>query len=59
VGCADRELLMAVGHVDGAKKLHSATTRMLSLLAAGPDGKTAQAIGRACVCWGCGERCQD
>ena len=34
---------------NAAKTLHAAATRMLSLLAAGPDGKTAQALGRACV----------
>ena len=27
---------------------------MLGTLAAGPDGKTTQRLGRACVCWGCG-----
>jgi hypothetical protein len=29
-------------------------TRALATLEAGPDGKSAQRLGRACVCWSCG-----
>ena len=34
--------------------LHSSVTAALATFEAGPDGKSAQRLGRACVCWGCG-----
>ena len=48
------ELFIGLGHTQSAATLHGCVTRALAALAAGPDGKTAKAIGRACVCWGCG-----
>ena len=34
--------------------MHECTTRALELLELGPDGRSSQLIGRACVCWACG-----
>jgi hypothetical protein len=48
------ELFTALGHRASAARLHGCTSRLLSTLAAGPDGKTTHAMGRACVCWSCG-----
>ena len=48
------ELFAALGHGESAARLHECTSKLLSTLAAGPDGKTTHAMGRACVCWSCG-----
>ena len=48
------ELFAALGYTDAAAKLHACVSRNLATLEAGPDGKSAQRLGRACVCWSCG-----
>jgi FK506-binding protein 1 len=48
------ELFVHLGHTDSAARLHACVARMLETLEAGPDGKSGQKLGRACVCWGCG-----
>ena len=48
------ELFSHLGHSEQARRLHECVTRALSTLKAGPDGRSAQRLGRACVCWGCG-----
>ena len=48
------ELFSALGHGDSARRLHTATVRTLEVLELGPDGRSSQAIGRACICWACG-----
>ena len=48
------ELFSALGHGASARRLHECTTRVLQLLEVGPDGRSSQIIGRACICWACG-----
>ena len=48
------ELFVHLGHTDSAAQLHRCVTRTLQTLEVGPDGRSAQRLGRACVCWGCG-----
>ena len=48
------ELLGATGHLEAARTLHAAVTRLLETLEQGPTGREAQRMGRACVCWACG-----
>ena len=45
---------MATKQTNSLRRLHATTSAMLSTLKAGPDGTTAQSMGRACVCWLCG-----
>ena len=48
------ELFAAAGMLSQAAQLHDCSTRLLSLLSAGPTGRQSQRIGRACICWSCG-----
>jgi hypothetical protein len=48
------ELFAALGHAESARQLHASVTAVLDVLVAGPDGKSKQRLGRACVCWACG-----
>ncbi|KAJ1638960.1 hypothetical protein T492DRAFT_940482 [Pavlovales sp. CCMP2436] len=48
------ELLLRANMIDAAERLRGTTIAMLDIYAAGPDGKTALQLGRACVCWACG-----
>ena len=48
------QLFAGLGHTDAAARLHACVSRNLATLEAGPDGKSAQRLGRACVCWNCG-----
>jgi len=48
------ELFAHLGHTESAAALHRCVTNALTTLAAGPDGKSSQKLGRACVCWSCG-----
>ena len=47
-------MFTALGHTSSACRLHQRVTKMLETLELGPDGKSEQRLGRACVCWGCG-----
>ena len=61
------ELFAGLGHTESATRLHACTTRLLATLQQGPDGRTTHSMGRACICWGCGnvglprnaERCSE
>ena len=48
------ELFVHLGHRESAARLHGCVSRAMATLEAGPDGKSGQKVGRACVCWGCG-----
>ncbi len=48
------EMFTHLGHTESAARLHGCVRRNLATLEAGPDGKSGQQLGRACVCWGCG-----
>jgi len=48
------ELFTHLGHSASAARMHACVMRVLGALAAGPDGKSQQRLGRPCVCWGCG-----
>ena len=48
------ELFIHLGHSECAARLHQCVMRHLQTLAAGPDGRSAQRLGRACICWSCG-----
>ena len=48
------ELFVHLQHKESAERLHSCVRRCLTTLEAGPDGKSGQRLGRACICWACG-----
>eukprot|EP00658_Telonema_sp_P-2_P017314 TRINITY_DN1670_c0_g1_i1.p2 TRINITY_DN1670_c0_g1~~TRINITY_DN1670_c0_g1_i1.p2 ORF type:complete len:148 (-),score=24.79 TRINITY_DN1670_c0_g1_i1:331-774(-) len=48
------ELFLRVGLVEHAQRLQTCTSALFQVLGEGPDGSATHAIGRACVCWGCG-----
>eukprot|EP00966_Prymnesium_polylepis_P101437 2349328-Prymnesium_polylepis.1 len=48
------ELVSPPAAAGAARRLHQCTSRALDTLELGPDGRTSQRLGRACVCWECG-----
>jgi hypothetical protein len=48
------ELFLRVGLAQNAMALQRATEKVFKIYSAGPDGRTTQSMGRACVCWDCG-----
>lgn len=48
------ELFLRLGMKDNAVRLQEATEKVFTIYSAGPDGRSTQAMGRACVCWNCG-----
>jgi len=48
------ELFARVGAAAQLRACMTCTSAYVRVLHAGPDGKTAQSMGRACVCWLCG-----
>ncbi len=47
------ELFLRMGHLDSARSLSAACTRLFACYAAGPNGLNVK-MGRGCVCWACG-----
>lgn len=48
------ELLSRVGAAGQLQQCMQCINAYLKILQQGPDGKTTQSMGRACICWNCG-----
>ena len=48
------ELFVHIGHASCARTLHASASKLLEILAAGPDGASCHSIGRGAICWSCG-----
>jgi transcription elongation factor Elf1 len=51
---AAAELFIMTGQTGCALQLQSDVDAYIAMLNIGPDGRTAQKLGKACICWHCG-----